>query len=113
MRLLPLVAACCLLAVSFAISAPYHGKLVSLDVKDADLRDVLRFLADFGNADLVLDGSVKGRITLKLKSVPWDQAMEIVLKQSGYSFEIIGKDYRGNGITVRPRASGQGSHDKR
>ncbi len=94
---------CCCLVASLATSSPYRGKPLSLDVRDADVRDLLRFLADFGEADLVLDESVKGRITIKLKNVPWDQAMELILKQSGYGIEIIGTQYVGDGITVVPR----------
>ncbi len=52
----------------------HHGAPIDLDVKDADLHDVLRLLADVGRVNLVVADDVAGKVTLKLKAVAWDAA---------------------------------------
>ena len=52
----------------------HHGAAIDLDVKDADLHDVLRLLADAGHVNLVVSDQVSGKITLHLVHVPWDAA---------------------------------------
>jgi len=54
--------------------AKYHGAPLDLDVKDADIHDVYRLLADVGNINIVVADTVQGRVTLKLKRVAWDLA---------------------------------------
>lgn len=54
--------------------APHHGKAIDLDVKDADIHDVMRLLADVGNVNIVIADTVQGKVTLKLKRVAWDLA---------------------------------------
>jgi type II secretory pathway component HofQ len=51
----------------------YRGATIDLDVKDADIHEVYRLLADVGNVNIVVPGDVSGRVTLRLKRVPWDQ----------------------------------------
>jgi type IV pilus assembly protein PilQ len=51
---------------------PHRGAPVDLDVKDADIHDVMRLLADVGNVNIVVADSVQGKVTLKLKRVAWD-----------------------------------------
>jgi type IV pilus assembly protein PilQ len=53
--------------------ARYRGATVDLDVKDANIHDVYRLLADIGKVNIVVPDSVIGKVTLKLKRVPWDQ----------------------------------------
>ena len=53
--------------------AKYHGAPIDLDVKDADIHDVMRLLADVGNINIVVADNVQGKVTLRLKRVPWDQ----------------------------------------
>lgn len=53
--------------------ARYHGARIDLDVKGADIHDVMRLLADVGNVNIVVPDSVQAKVTLKLKRVPWDQ----------------------------------------
>jgi type IV pilus assembly protein PilQ len=55
--------------------AKYRGAAMDLDVKAADLTDVLRLLADVGKVNLVVRDDVIGRVTLRLKQVPWDQVL--------------------------------------
>ena len=62
---------------------PYNGKPLSLDFKDADIKDIFRFISDFSGLNVVLDPSVAGKITIKLTEVPWDQALDIILKNNG------------------------------
>ncbi len=53
----------------------YRGASMDLDVKAADLKDVLRLLADVGKVNLVVPDDVSGRVTLRLARVPWDQVL--------------------------------------
>jgi len=51
----------------------YRGTTIDLDVKNADIQDVFRLLSDVGHVNLVVPSTVQGKVTLKLKRVPWDQ----------------------------------------
>jgi len=55
--------------------ATYRGAAMDLDVRSADLKEVLRLLADVGKVNLVVPEDVGGRVTLRLKRVPWDQVL--------------------------------------
>ncbi|MDA8240409.1 MAG: type IV pilus secretin PilQ [Nitrospiraceae bacterium] len=68
----------------------YKGKRISLDFQDADVGPIFRLLADVNNYNLVLDPGVKGKITIKLMNVPWDQALDIILNQTHLSHRIEG-----------------------
>ncbi len=63
----------------------YTGDRLSLNFQDIEVRSVLQLLADFTGLNMVVSDSVSGRITLRLKNVPWDQAMDIILKTKGLS----------------------------
>jgi len=54
-------------------NAKYHGAPLDLDVKDADVHDVYRLLADIGRINIVVADTVQGKVTMRLKHVPWDQ----------------------------------------
>lgn len=58
----------------------YTGKKISLDFQDIEVRRVLQLLADFTEINMVTADSVQGNITLRLKDVPWDQTLDIILK---------------------------------
>jgi type IV pilus assembly protein PilQ len=58
----------------------YSGKKISLDFQDIEVRRVLQLLADFTDTNIVAADSVQGNITVHLKDVPWDQALDIILK---------------------------------
>jgi type IV pilus assembly protein PilQ len=64
----------------------FFGRKISLQVKDADVRDVVNFLAEDSGANVVMSDDVKGHISLKLRRVPWDQALVTVMrtKELGY-----------------------------
>ncbi len=77
----------------------YTGELISLDFKDGDIQDIFRLFADISGLNIVVQPGVSGRITLKLVEVPWDQALELILKTNklGYAVE-------GNVIRIAPLA---------
>jgi hypothetical protein len=77
-------------------AARYHGAPVDLDLKGADLANVFRLLADVGHVNIVVSGDVTGTITLRLKHVPWDQALEVVARARDLDLE-----QDGNVIVVR------------
>ena len=74
------------------------GARISMSFKDADLADVLRSFARMGGFNLVLDPSVKGSVTVELRDVPWEQALETILKTHGLAAEVDGATWR-----LRPR----------
>ena len=63
----------------------YEGERLSLNFQDIEVRAVLQLLADFTGLNMVVSDTVDGRITLRLRNVPWDQAMDIILKTKGLS----------------------------
>lgn len=70
---------------------PWKGKPISLSLKDADVREVLRLFAEIGNFNLVLDPSVEGTVTVELSDIPWDQALHVILRTHGLAAEIDGR----------------------
>ena len=75
----------------------YRGKKLSLNFQDIEVRSVLQLLADFTDKNIVVSDSVKGNITLRMKDVPWDQALDIVLESKGLAMRR-----NGNVIWVAP-----------
>jgi len=69
---------------------PYNGEKLSLNFQDIDVRSVLQLIADFTNLNLVASDTVQGNITLRLQNVPWDQALDLVLKTKGLDKRKIG-----------------------
>ncbi len=69
---------------------PYNGEKLSLNFQDIEVRTVLQIIADFTGFNLVASDMVQGNITLRLKNVPWDQALDIVLKSQGLAKQKIG-----------------------
>lgn len=68
----------------------YRGKKLSLNFQDIEVRSVLQLLADFTDKNIVVSDSVTGNITLRLKDVPWDQALDIVLESKGLAMRSNG-----------------------
>lgn len=77
----------------------YVGDRLSLNFQDIEVRAVLQLIADFTELNLVASDTVSGRITLRLQNVPWDQALELVLKTKG-----LDKRQIGNVLMVAPAA---------
>ncbi|MFK0570935.1 AMIN domain-containing protein, partial [Endozoicomonas sp.] len=77
----------------------YKGDKLSLNFQDIEVRAVLQLIADFTDLNLVASDTVGGNVTLRLQNVPWDQALDIVLKAKG-----LDKRLQGNVLTVAPAA---------
>jgi type IV pilus assembly protein PilQ len=77
----------------------YTGEKLSLNFQNIEVRAVLQLLADFTGMNLVTSDTVKGNLTLRLKNVPWDQALDIILKSKGLAMR-----QNGNVMMVAPAA---------
>jgi len=75
----------------------YIGERLSLNFQDIPIRAVLQLIADFTSLNIVVSDSVDGNLTLRLKNVPWDQALDIILKAKG-----LDKRENGNVLLVAP-----------
>lgn len=75
----------------------YIGEKLSLNFQDIEVRSVLQLLADFTDLNIVVSDSVQGKLTLRLKNVPWDQALDIILQT-----KALGKRKAGNVIMIAP-----------
>jgi type IV pilus assembly protein PilQ len=76
----------------------YSGEKLSLNFQNIEVRSLLQVIADFTNFNIVTSDSVTGAVTLRLKDVPWDQALDIVLQAKG-----LGMRKSGNVIWVAPK----------
>ena len=77
----------------------YLGRRIDLDFKDADIHNILRLLSQVGNVNIVTSDDVRGRVTIRMRNVPWDQALDVVLRAKG-----LGQVREGNLIRVAPMA---------
>jgi len=78
------------------IQAPrYTGELISLELKDADIKDFFRLIGEISGLNIVLDPDVKGSLTIFLNDVPWDQALDVVLRNNS-----LGKQLDGNVLRI-------------
>jgi type IV pilus assembly protein PilQ len=86
----------------------FTGHPISLDFKDGDLQDIFRLFADISGLNIVVNPGVTGKVTLKLNEVPWDQALDLILKANnlGYTLE-------NNVIRIAPLAALQREEDER
>ncbi|NOX43596.1 MAG: type IV pilus secretin PilQ [Gammaproteobacteria bacterium] len=75
----------------------YTGEKLSLNFQDIEVRSVLQLLADFTGLNMVTSDTVQGSLTLRLKNVPWDQALDIILKTKG-----LGMRQSGNVMMIAP-----------
>ncbi|MCU5781662.1 fimbrial assembly protein PilQ [Alcanivorax balearicus MACL04] len=71
-------------------SFKYTGEKLSLNFQDIEVRSVLQLIADFTELNLVASDTVAGKITLRLQSVPWDQALDLILKTKGLDKRKVG-----------------------
>ncbi len=77
-----------------AVSQPTETGLISVDFKDADIRQVLRILSLKSGVDIVAGADVEGLVTIKLTNVPWEQALDIILRTYGLAYERKGNVVR-------------------
>ncbi len=75
----------------------YSGRTVDLDFKDADIHNILRLLSEIGNVNVITSDDVKGTVTIRMRSVPWDQALDVILQSKG-----LGMTRQRNLIRVAP-----------
>ncbi len=88
-----------LLPVPLASATPYQGEPLSLNFQDVEVRSVLQVLADYAGVNLVASDAVQGSVTLRLQDVPWDQALDLVLRSKG-----LARRQEGNVLLVAPAA---------
>jgi len=87
-------------AVPAAQAPKYSGELISLELKDADLKDFFRLIGEISGLNIVLDPDVKGALTIFLNDVPWDQALDVVMKNNS-----LGKQLEGNVLRIASNAT--------
>jgi type IV pilus assembly protein PilQ len=73
----------------------YTGRRITLDFHDIEIRNLLRLIADVSKRNIVVADDVNGKVTVSLRNVPWDQALELILKSKG-----LGKEEMGNIIRI-------------
>ena len=75
----------------------YTGRLISLDLQDTDIDNALRIIAEVSNLNIIASSDVQGKVTLRLIDVPWDQALDVILKTNG-----LDKVQEGNVVRIAP-----------
>lgn len=75
----------------------YTGRLISLDLQDTDIDNALRIIAEVSNLNIIASDDVQGKVTLRLIDVPWDQALDVILKTNG-----LDQVKEGNVIRIAP-----------
>jgi type IV pilus assembly protein PilQ len=78
----------------------YRGQRISMDFKDADLTNVFRIIAEVSNLNIITADDVKGKVSVRLVNVPWDQALDIVLRSKS-----LGASQEGNVLRIAPLSS--------
>ena len=66
----------------------FTGEPISLDLKDADIKDVFRTISQLTGLNIVIDPEVRGTVTVQLEDVPWDQALDLILKQNSLGYVL-------------------------
>lgn len=79
---------------------PYGGEPISVNFKDIDLKDFFRLIHEISGLNVVLDPTVSGRVTIVLEEVPWDQALDIVLRNNS-----LDKQLQGNVLRIATKAT--------
>jgi len=74
--------------------AQYSGKKVSFEFKDIDIHNLLRIISEVSKLNIVVADDVKGTVTIRLRNVPWDEALDIILASKGLGKEVIGNVIR-------------------
>ncbi|HYH09718.1 MAG TPA: type IV pilus secretin PilQ [Thermoanaerobaculia bacterium] len=72
----------------------FNGEPISLNLKDADIKDVLRTFAELTGLNIAVDPGVSGAVTVDFVDVPWDQALDLILRQNGLTFVLEGNVMR-------------------
>lgn len=80
-------------------NANYTGKKISLNLVDTDVKQIFRLFHEISGLNFVLDPSVEGKVTIVLDNTPWDQALDIILKNNG-----LDKQFENNVVRIAPTA---------
>ncbi|MCP4217504.1 MAG: hypothetical protein GY765_22880, partial [bacterium] len=72
----------------------YTGEKGDFYFRDADLQNVLLFFARVYKFSIIIDPGIKGKVTINMKNVPWDQALDVILRQRGLAMVRVGKTIR-------------------
>jgi len=83
------------------------AQLVSIDTKEMELSDFLRLMADIGNMNIVIHPDVQGKVNLRVKDAPWEQVLDLVLKNYG-----LRKEVEGNVTRIAPAAAFEAEHQQ-
>jgi len=83
--------------VGLTESSIFTGEKISLDFQDADINDILRLISEVGRVNIIAGGDVQGKVTTRMVDVPWDQALDVILKING-----LAQERSGNIIRVGP-----------
>ncbi len=78
----------------------FTGRRIDIDLRDADVHNVLRLLAEVGSVNIVTSDDVSGNVTIRMRNVPWDQALDVIL-----AARSLGMQRQGNIIRVAPQAT--------
>jgi type IV pilus assembly protein PilQ len=78
----------------------FVGRRIDIDLRDADIHNVLRLLAEVGDVNIVAGDDVSGTVTIRMRNVPWDQALDVILAARG-----LGLQRNGNILRVAPQAT--------
>src|ERR1700747_1343945 len=70
--------------IQMGAGSVWAGEPISLDLKDADFRDVLHTFSSRAGLNIVVDPEVKGSVTVRLRDVPWDQALDLIIRSDGF-----------------------------
>ncbi|MBN2803496.1 MAG: type IV pilus secretin PilQ [Deltaproteobacteria bacterium] len=85
----------------------YTGRHIDLDFKNADIHNILRLLSDVGHVNIVTSNNVSGTVTIRMRDVPWDQALDVILQA-----KQLGQERTGNLIRIAPSAVLEAEYEK-
>ncbi|NGZ29233.1 MAG: type IV pilus secretin PilQ [Magnetococcales bacterium] len=88
--------------------APYTGEKITMDFKDIDIQNALKYVTNISQLNLIMSDTVRGTLTMRLEEVPWDQALDLILEAKG-----LGKVQQGNVLRVAPLSEIQTMDDNR
>jgi type IV pilus assembly protein PilQ len=88
-------------------TARFAGEPITLDYQDADLRAVLRTFSEISGLNIVIDPAISGTVDVSLKEVPWDQALDIILKANKLGYAVDGNVVRIAPLTVLSQEEGE------
>jgi len=86
----------------------YTGQKVTFDFKDIDIRNALKLIAEMSNLNIIMSDDVKGTLTMRLINVPWDQALDLILRARG-----LGSEKLGNVVRIAPMAVIQAENESK